>query len=364
MGASEAYATVNNVSSTNQISSFTNNGIEYAVLLPASVSRSTDFRAATFALSTQCTPVSRSCNLKGLYGSSTPFNCSTGFYGDATILKQFSSARRASSPVGYVLLSEWEGKSNITSNSKDMNPFFVGTWANVDTQGSLPGAPNSSVQLSDDPEIITPVHGGSAWVLKCNTSVYDLVYTYRNGTVTDPLLSLANASTGGLIAAPMNDNFPLSNLEIAAKVASFSSSAQQLADKWANSYSEIALGLSAGVMTSKRSDMEHRRTPILVARIPKAPLFTLVTLNLVYVTIGLGLALYAALASDFAGGSGAMRQRLTIQGLVAECFEDSRRAPQGWNEVERLFAENDGKGLSGRVAAEEGENGGWRLRSC
>ena len=194
--------------------------------------------------------------------------------------------------------------------------------------------------------------------------MYDLVYTYRNGTITDALLSLANASTGGLIAAPMNEDFPLSNLETATKIASCSSSAQQLADKWAKSYSEIALGMSAGVMTSKPSSLVHRRTPILVARIPKAPLFTLVTLNLIYVTIGLGLALYAALTSDFAGGAGAVRQRLTIPGLVAECFEDSRRAPNGWNEVERLFAENDGKGLSSRVAAEEGENGGWRLRSC
>ena len=102
---------------------------------------------------------------------------------------------------------------------------------------------------------------------------------------------------------------------------------------------------------------------MLVARIPKFPLSYLVILNLTYVTIRLGLALYAILTSDFADGAGAIRQRLTIPGLVAECFEDSLRAPQGWNEVERLFAENDGKGLSGRVAAEEGENGGWRLRN-
>ena len=203
-----------------------------------------------------------------------------------------------------------------------------------------------SAQLTKDPEIITPVHGGLAWVLKCNTSVYDLVYTYSNGTITDPLLRLANASTGGLIAAPMNEDFALLNLEIATKVASFSSSAQQLADKWAKSYLQTALGLSAGVMISKPSSSEHRRTPILVTRIHKAPLFTLVTLDLIYVTIGLCLALYAALTSDFAGEAGAIRQRLTIPGLVAECFEDSRRAPEGWNEVERLFADNDKKGIS------------------
>ena len=141
----------------------------------------------------------------------------------------------------------------------------------------------------------------------------------------------------------MNEDFALSNLETATKVASFSSSAQQLADKWAK---------------SKPSSLEHRRTPILVARIPKEPSFPLVTLNLIYATTGLGLALYPALTFDFAGGAGAIRQRLTILVLVAECFEDSRRAPKGWSEVERLFAENDGKGLSIRVPAEEGENGG------
>ena len=351
-GADEAYKTVNNVSSMNQISSFTSEGVNYAILLPASIPQDADFRAATFAMSTQCTPVSRSCNLRAAYGASTPFNCSAGFYGDATALKDLTwGYRRAASPIGYVLLSEWEGKTNITAIAKNMNPFYIGTWANEDTQSLL------------DNEVITPVHGGKAWVLKCTARMYNLVYTYINGTITDHLLSLANASTGGLVATPMNMDFALPSLETATKVASFSSSAQQLAVKWANSYSQIALGLSAGVMSPRPNSLEHRRTPILVARIPKAPLFTLVALNLIYAIVGIVLALYAALTSDIAGGTGAIRQRLTVPGLVAECFEDADRVLKGWNEVEGLFVEKDGKGLSRRVGVEEGENGGWRLRS-
>ena len=163
----------------------------------------------------------------------------------------------------------------------------------VELKGHLLGAPDPSAQLTKDPEIMTSIHSGLAWVLRCNTSVNDLVYTYRNGSISHP--RLVNASTGGLIAAPMNEDFALSNLETRTQVASFSSSAQQLADEWAKLYSQTALGPSVGVMSSKPSSSEHRRTPILVATIPKAPLFTLVPLNLISVTMGLGFALYAAL---------------------------------------------------------------------
>ena len=73
-------------------------------------------------------------------------------------------------------------------------------------------------------------------------------------------------------------------------------------------------------MRTLPNQLEQHRTPTVVARVPKAPLFTLFVLNLIYAVVGIGVAVFATLSSDVKGGAGAIRQRLTIPGLVAECF--------------------------------------------
>lgn len=244
-----------------------------------------------------------------------------------------------------------------------MNPFYIGTWAHVRTNAYLHAPSPASLQLEDDPDIIAPESRGMAWVLKCQANVYEVEYTYVNGTITDPQLTLSNASTGRIVAATMNEDFSLPNLEAAINVASFGSSAQNLADIWADSFSQTALGLSSGMMVPTTNRLEQHRTPILVARLPKAPSFTLIALNLIYAAIGLGLALYALVALDFKRGTGAVRQKLTVSGLVAECFESAERAPKGRNMVENAFAEKERKGFSCRVQIEEADHGGWRLNS-
>ena len=161
--------------------------------------------------------------------------------------------------------------------------------------------------------------------------------------------------------APTNEEFGLSNLEIATNIASFSVSSQELADKWANSYSQIALGLSSGVFSSRSNREEQIRTEILVARIPKAPLFTLVGLNLVYAVLGIALALYAIFGSRLGDGSADVRERLTIPGVVAECFEETGGAHGGTVKAERFFVERKDKGLTGRLGVAETEDGGWQF---
>ena len=360
-GAEEAYATLNNLSTQNQLSMFAHEGDNYAALLPANIPSNLDFRASSFAVSTQCQPVSKGCNLTAAYGASTPFRCTDNFYGDATALKDDTGSRWASSNIGFVLLEDADATKNITLKAKDMNPFYLGTWAVEGTVGIAPGsnANPQSEALAKDPEIVIPVHGGFAWVLRCQTTVHNLIYSYVNGSIVSPELTLANATTGGLMAA--THNFALLNLEVASRIARFSSSAQELADKWGDQWSHITLGLSAGVMTPRPNILEQTRTQQLVARVPKAPLYALVGLNLVYAGLGVILAAYALLFSRIGSGTGAARQRLTIHGVVAECFERPERAPLGGNKVEELFDEREGKGISSRLGVREDQVGGMRF---
>ena len=140
-----------------------------------------------------------------------------------------------------------------------------------------------------------------------------------------------------------------------------------MVDKWGTSFSRITLGFAAGVMRPQPNVLEQHGTPILVARIPKAPLFTLIALNLVYAAAGIGIAVFAALSLDSQGGVGAIRQRVSIPGLVAQFFEDENpRVNSKGSETEgvkRLFIETDGEGLVRRIKIERviGCNE-WRLK--
>ena len=363
--AGEAQATLNNVSSLNQISSFVHEGTTYAFLLPAAASQIRDFRTSTFAVSTKCRPVTKDCNMNGEVGAFTPFKCTDGFQGDATANEDKSqSPRKASSPIGITLLEDSEGNTNVSTSSKDINPFYLGTWARVEDtiihQVGTPTNPKAEA-LTKDPDIVIPSHGGMAWVLHCETSVYDLIYTWLNGSVSSPSLTLSNGTTGGLVAATTIYEHALPKLEIAAILSSYSGSAQELATKWADQYSGIALALSSGVMTPRPNILEQIRTQQLVARVPRAPLYALVLLNLIYAALGVLLAIYALLFTRIRSGTGAARQRLTVHGVVAECFEHTGRAALGRNKVEEMFEEREGRGGSARLGVREDGDGGMRF---
>lgn len=346
MGASEAYQTLNNISAINRLAYHELNGESYCFLTEADIPRDTDFEASTFAIMTKCAPISQACNLEAVAGVSTPFFCSEDFHGDV-------------SERSKVVLFEDEAlQRNITYGSEDLNPWYLGTWAHVDTQGVLRGMASPTTQLRGDSEIVAPVHGGMSWVLGCTATAYNAKYSWVNGSVAEWNAVRANASVGGIMAAPTNEIFALSDLEIAAKVASFSTTAQELADKWANIYSRVALGLSSGVMSPRTNEAERVRSDLLVARVAKAPLFTLIGLNLLYAVLGIGLAAYAARLSHRAEAND-VQARLTIAGLVSECFEGekSHDAVKG---VEDLFVEKDTPGLSSRIGMERVPGRGWK----
>lgn len=182
------------MSATNWISTFELDGVTYTYLGEAAIPNNVDFKASTFALATQCKAVSQACGLIAPYAASTPFKCSSGFRGDL-------SAAGGGSPIGITLLEDDTLTTNITFGSKDLNPYYVGTWALVDTQGHLPGKSSITDSLLDDPEIVRPVHGGMAWVLSCSTTVYEATYSNINGTIQGLSVTPANATLGGIIAA-------------------------------------------------------------------------------------------------------------------------------------------------------------------
>lgn len=326
-------------------------------MLPVSPSSYFDYRANTIALATQCRPVTKACNMQATLNP-TPFKCNNGFYRDVDNLTNFE----------VFLFEDDTYSSALDTNEKGAffgkNPFYLASWAVVDSQGK-PGTvfPSDSrmAKLLQDPDVVQPEEGGMGWVIECTGTVYEAEYSVINNTVMNPKFTLASDGHGAAIAAPVSQSFANAAVEQAHRAASVvSSSAQELASVWGDQYSITSLSLVAGSMTPRKNLDQQHRLQKLVARVPKAPLFVLILLNLAYVGLGILLTLYAMIFTRVGSGTGAARQRLTVQGLVAASFEPTQRAVLGGNKVEDMFVERDNQQPSLRVGVDDAGDGGWR----
>lgn len=103
-----------------------------------------------------------------------------------------------------------------------------------------------------------------------------------------------------------------------------------------------------------------RRVVTQVARVPIAPFFTLILLNLLYALIGVISTLQAALALSTGQSVKDAQARLSVAGVVAESFENPALGDDARN-IDELYAERRGK-VTRRVALGKTENGGRRFK--
>jgi hypothetical protein len=101
---------------------------------------------------------------------------------------------------------------------------------------------------------------------------------------------------------------------------------------------------------------------MLVARVPKAPLITLVFLNLLYAVVGVVLAVMAARTGPSETKN--VQGRISVAGLAANCFESQARVEGPAMELEDLFEEKDIGARDPKcsiVSIVASGRGGWKL---
>ena len=81
-------------------------------------------------------------------------------------------------------------------------------------------------------------------------------------------------------------------------LAAFSDTTQSFAGKMALVYSQTTVGYSAGVFSPRTNAEEQTRETSLVARLPFAPFYTLIALNLSYAVGTIILAIVALFPSS------------------------------------------------------------------
>ncbi|KPI35252.1 uncharacterized protein AB675_3758 [Cyphellophora attinorum] len=340
---------LSNVSDSMLVRTHSTGDDQYAYVVSAKLPQmaSVDYSASSYAVQTQCTPVTSSCmDAEGAYGLGVPFHCPFQFQGIAD-----TSVGSANS-VKMAYFTDSSGNNNDTSLVSVGNPYYHATVAVV----NMRNGPSSA--LVSDPQIVKGVHGGSTIIaLFCTSTVYDLEYTSVNGSITRFVTSPSNTSMANILQGTQRlTEAGDANLVQAASVAGLGDSAQAISDQFALSYSQTALAVASGAFEPRLALEAQSRENMLVARVPKAPLTCLLVANVSLVVLGIILAIVAISCSHDANE---VQARLGIPALVATLFEEARiRAPV--QKVDDMFEESRGQ-QSARVGFVRSHHGAWVL---
>ena len=378
----EAYRTLANLSALNSVRTSTIDGKAIAHIVDQSSSFDLDYEAPSIGVQTECSPITTLCGLiqdrycprdacvsQSSYEQTFTYSCPGGLTGDLS----------SSSGVAFT-----NGSSNYLES---MTAFFMQFYDESDFQRIRAyevGAPTHSYanplhfitgslvppsdQLAADPEARPFTTTDSVGViLGCHSTVVDMIFSFRNGTVAGGSYTPANDTLSTGLGWAMSDYRGRSGFQSYLDSAVTGSaiaceSAEDMAARFAQSYSEISMGIMAGIMTPRTTVEERVRQNVLVARVPKAPFFTLLALNLLYGSFGTLLGAWA-----LSGKPRVVRDvqvRLSVAGLVSNLLEPDG-VPHRGGGIEALFSDKrqkDAAPVDKRVAIERADDQRWTFR--
>lgn len=320
--------------------------------------RNLDYKAKTVAIATQCAPITSRClsNDTWPYFDHMDFSCSPAFTANFSFdgLSQGTDIEGGFynvdlwNPVGMAFSQDAQLRTRVGARDSSLeqtppaygnltgfeylypqNPLHFAVWAMG--YPALPGKDlNASVMppntlLSDHEVYRYGRNGGAAWVLNCSATVYDVTYTFVNGSVSRFDRELASPSMGGFISAPWTvslwNDLRINALAAAATAGSATATSAQLATMFADHWSRSALALSAGAMEARPNLLTQFRSVVgPLARVPKVPFWTLLALKAIYVIAVILLAI-GAYCFTHPAETEVVKAQLSTKGLAAAHFD-------------------------------------------
>jgi len=387
----DAYQIVNNLSDTHRVLTSSQNGSRFSFLAPANPPPGLDFRTSTFAVSSKCQPISEHCDLIGDGNATYPFryNCSPSFQGNSSSSYTPDPTNGdnnpgyppgcQANPSGCVAFSADSSLMNITGpvdwtlpatnrrTDRDTNPFYAGILGQF--QGAIGSRGSShSLPLISDPQIVEGAGGGYyGFILGCDLTVYNLTYSWVNDSIVSSELEPSNDDITqlmreGLQSTNANGGAAFLQLSYSTILAYLqSNTSQQLADNYAPQLEKNMLALSGNIWKPLTNIEEQVRHNLLVARVPKAPLFILILLCLLFVVLGLVLFLIAIKSQNAEARE--FQARLNAFGIIASRFESAEKANAPVSKIEDMFTERGGESSSTRIGMVRSSEGGWAYSS-
>ncbi|EXJ89265.1 hypothetical protein A1O3_02331 [Capronia epimyces CBS 606.96] len=361
-----------------------------ALLVPRSgkLSPFQDFRAETTAVITTCTPISSECQWKtgGPSDMYSQFNCSDEFWGVLGKAANVSDTGALVSdadvpPLGFksgtslqygfymdqALNKRYDSEGNLGPFMPDnelINPVYLGIAGRFASTAQRAG-----VNMSSDPGVHKGPTSSIDFVLRCQYTTYLADYSWVNSTAhineltQSPNGTLAEIYHGyNLIGSTSAFDNELQDMVLQAALAS---NANDMADSFANSYSTRIMSVIGPFLSSRANLGEQTRTPLLVAKVPKAPLAILAACCLAYVLFGVTAAIWAYRALSHADVRDLAFQ-FSLPALGLHAFRDPVTDQVAW-EIDgaghRVFDETNVKTETMRVAVDGGPKSGYLLKS-
>ena len=153
--------------------------------------------------------------------------------------------------------------------------------------------------------------------------VYDVSYTWVNGSVHTFNATASSSDMGGLISAPFA--FQVGQAAVAlssiANSASVQNTSNDLANAFAEGWSNAALALSVGALEPTSTIIEQvRDSTVSVARVPMIPLYLLLGLKALYVVAVILLAI-GVYCFTHPAETEVVKSQLSAKGLAAAHFD-------------------------------------------
>lgn len=169
--------------------------------------------------------------------------------------------------------------------------------------------------------------------------------TYYNGgnQKSTGLIDIADWMAETLVTASMQ-NTPAEFLSV-------------IADSW----SVALVSEMAPVLMPERNIAQQTRAEMLVARVPFAPLFTVIALCVLYVLLGIGATVLALANNDTTTRDVAVR--LGVAGIVAGWFNTPRYTTPGVEISEMFYGADEKTKQHFRVGITRTVHGGWVFSS-
>ncbi|EXJ95159.1 hypothetical protein A1O1_00278 [Capronia coronata CBS 617.96] len=361
-----------------------------ALLLPQSdhLSPFRDFQTQTAGVITTCAPISSECQWKswGPSESYSQFNCSNAFWGVLGKAANITNTGALISdidvpPLGFKpgaalqygfymdedLSKPYDSQGNLgpfMTDNELINPVYLGIAGRFATTSQRAG-----VNMSADPGMYKGPTSTIDFVLRCEYTTYLADYSRVNSTAKintltkSPNGTLAEIYHGYDLVGSVNafDN----ELQDMILQAALASDAGELAATFASSYSTRVMSVIGPFLSRRANVREQTRTPLLVAKVPKAPLAILAACCLAYVLFGVTAAVCAHRALSRVDVRD-LASQFSLPALGLHAFRD-HATDQAACEIDgaghRLFEESNIKTETMRVAVEGGPRSGYSLKS-
>ncbi|KAL8701342.1 MAG: hypothetical protein Q9201_004962, partial [Fulgogasparrea decipioides] len=198
-------------------------------------------------------------------------------------------------------------------------------------------------------------------ILACTTELSDVNYSLTNGSYTINTWTAMNRTASYAFVLIMRAVAGAGRAQLQQGLQTSIAAAnksEDIASGWASTYDQTILSQGMGILLGRPPLSATQDSRIQVTRIPRAPLVTLIVLDLFYAAIGTYLMVAALIAVRKGRSVRDAQARLSTLAVVAESFESPAWGDDARN-VDMLFAERRGESTR-RIALVRQAGGGGR----